>query len=222
MPNRFTQQQFALPTTEVWDKIYLQAPIGIAVIETDRNLVMVNNKFCSFLGYTEKEILGTNLSAITHPKDNSLEVSELNRVKSGLIPGFDIIKRLLTKNGSIKWVKQTLLPVRDHSNKIINYVLHILPLLNGEKGKLEQVQDKEIHIRPTLTIKEFVIDHWKSFVAGIIFFITTSIGVGVAFNTAVNEIERLKDMQIHQQNTQIRQQELIERLNDRLLRREKY
>ena len=54
---------------DLFRSIFAEVPIGIAVVDLEGHLLKVNKAFSEMLGYSEQELIGLNLLAITHPDD---------------------------------------------------------------------------------------------------------------------------------------------------------
>lgn len=84
--------------------IFDKAPIGIAEVETKTGAFKrVNQKFCNILGYTEKEFYLTDFQSITFDDDLDEDLSNMQKLKSGKISEFSLLKRYRHKNGHVLW-----------------------------------------------------------------------------------------------------------------------
>ncbi len=118
---------------ERWRQIFTEAPIGMALANTDNHqLVKVNHALCEMLGYTETELLTMTPTDITHPEDLDLEMSLIQQINLGEIASYHIEKRLVTKNSQIIWVnlKGTILR---HPNGTIRYGLAMIENISQRK-----------------------------------------------------------------------------------------
>ena len=48
---------------------FQHAPVGMAVIDTERRFLEVNRQICNSLGYRPEEMIGRSFNAFTHPED---------------------------------------------------------------------------------------------------------------------------------------------------------
>ncbi|MEQ7800950.1 PAS domain S-box protein [Pedobacter sp. ASV1-7] len=89
--------------------IFEKAPIGIAEVDTKTgNFIRVNHKFCSILGYTEKELYQTDFQSITFHDDLSDDFEKMQKMKSGEIDEFTLLKRYKHKDGHLIWANLTV------------------------------------------------------------------------------------------------------------------
>ncbi len=92
--------------------IYEQAPLGIALIDSvTGRFLHVNPKYCDILGRTESEMKTLTFMDTTYPEDLQADLDNMARLLSGEIRGFQMEKRLYRGDGSIAWVKLTVVPL---------------------------------------------------------------------------------------------------------------
>lgn len=89
--------------------IFEKAPIGIAEVETKTgNFIRVNHKFCSILGYEEEELYQTDFQSITFQDDLADDLKKMQKIKSGEIDEFSMLKRYHHKDGHLIWANLTV------------------------------------------------------------------------------------------------------------------
>ena len=92
--------------------IFDQATVGFAIVDANSgDLVQVNEKYCSMLGYSEEEINKKNLTLFTHPDDVSISLLHLKNLREGVVREYSSEKRYVTKTGEIIWVSLTVSPL---------------------------------------------------------------------------------------------------------------
>jgi PAS domain S-box-containing protein len=82
---------------------FYQAAVGISHISLDGEWILVNDRYCQMLGYTEAELRQKTLMEITHPDDREGVLSGRRRLLAGEISAHTMDKRYLRKDGSIFW-----------------------------------------------------------------------------------------------------------------------
>lgn len=93
--------------------VFSQEFIGIAILDVFGNIQQLNNTFYSVLGFTEKEMVGINIIEFTHPQDKENTIN-LNRQFLNLKENkVNQEKRLIHKNGSIVYGKESWSVVYD-------------------------------------------------------------------------------------------------------------
>jgi two-component system, NarL family, sensor kinase len=102
----------------------LDSAIGLAITDTRRRFVAVNQAFCRITGYSERELLARNWVSVTHPKDRQRTLELALPLMAGEIPSFLIEKRYTRKNGRIVWVRNsTSVLLRDSSGKPTAFIV---------------------------------------------------------------------------------------------------
>jgi PAS domain S-box-containing protein len=81
-----------------------RSTIGMAVSHPDGRLMLVNPTFCTITGYSESELLGTTLAAITHPDDREANARLLEQLLAGDRASFELEQRFVTKSAEVVWV----------------------------------------------------------------------------------------------------------------------
>lgn len=84
--------------------VFDEASVGVALLDSQGHWLKVNRSLCKIVGYEEAELLRLDFQTITHPEDLAKDVDLANRVLSGEIPGYQMEKRYLRKDGSLVWV----------------------------------------------------------------------------------------------------------------------
>lgn len=132
------QIEHALQQSEAkFRSIFDQSPVGSVIVGLDKKFIRCNAAFCNFLDYTEQELIGKNISEVTHPEDTEVGSQEMKRIAAGDIENARIQKRYCKKDGSIVWGEVSISIVRDEENR----PLFFLPII---QDITEQYRSKEI------------------------------------------------------------------------------
>jgi PAS domain S-box-containing protein len=92
---RRSEQQFTA--------LFEQAACGIASVQADERIALVNDRFCEIVGRTREELLGKRIRDITHPDDVAQSVQLFaNAKRDGR--SYTMEKRYVRPDGSIVWV----------------------------------------------------------------------------------------------------------------------
>src|SRR5690242_16023458 len=92
-----------IESEERFQAIFDQAAVGIAQIGLDGNWLLVNNRFCQMLGYSEDELRSKTLQEITHPGDIAESLSGRHRLLAGEISSHTMDKRYIRNDGTVFW-----------------------------------------------------------------------------------------------------------------------
>ncbi|GAB3959495.1 hypothetical protein GCM10028805_55730 [Spirosoma harenae] len=86
---------------------------GIAFVDQQANFNLVNEAYSKLLGYATDELCTLNSFALTHPDDRAWNRQLFEEVFEGKRPSFDLVKRYIHKDGSIRWVELNVTRVTD-------------------------------------------------------------------------------------------------------------
>ncbi len=92
---------------------FFQAAVGIAQTSIQGEWVLLNDRFCEILGYTQAELLGKTFLDITHPGDREANILAQTQLISGEISSWSMEKRYIRSNGATVWAKVFVSLVRD-------------------------------------------------------------------------------------------------------------
>jgi PAS domain S-box-containing protein len=127
--------------------IFDRAPVGIALVDDDTgNFIEINNKFCEIIGYSADEMKTKNYQSITHPKDlhqNELMAKELHK---GVISGYQLKKRYVTKSGKII-LANLIVTALSRSNKKLNTNISIIEDITLQKQIAENLKKSETQFK---------------------------------------------------------------------------
>ena len=124
-----------------------QASVGIAFRTVDQgDTLLVNQKYCDILGYSQDELMQLNFRDITHPEDLELAEVEGEKILRGESNSFTIEKRYLKKDGSTVWGDLTVSLVRDGEGNPQNTIA-ILADITSRKRAEQALQENELLLR---------------------------------------------------------------------------
>lgn len=136
----------------LWDTIFLQAPIGIALSysaepfnENSDVLTSINPMFEQITGRTKEELIELGWAKLTHSHDLEEDMRNLNKLKSGQIKSYSMEKRYIKPDGSIVWVHMfvaAINPWKNHEHNHICLVQDITQLKEIEAALLESERSK--------------------------------------------------------------------------------
>jgi PAS domain S-box-containing protein len=95
----------ALPAQakQLFQYLFEQASLGIAVEDFEGNLVLANPALCSMLGYREDELCGMNCSQFASPEDSQEDWALFQQLRAGVIDKYSVEKRYVRKHGGQLW-----------------------------------------------------------------------------------------------------------------------
>ena len=89
--------------TQLFQHLFEQASLGIAVEDFEGNLLLANPALCSMLGYREDELCSMNCSQFANPEDSQEDWALFQQLRAGVIHKYSLEKRYVRKTGSQLW-----------------------------------------------------------------------------------------------------------------------
>jgi PAS domain S-box-containing protein len=112
--------------------IVMNAPIGIAVSNADKQFQSANNAFCEILGYSESELQKMTFKDITHVDDMKESIQKMEDLDNGKISFFSQEKRYIKKDKTEIIGKVIVNAMRNQDGKPYLYI-----------AKLEDVTERK-------------------------------------------------------------------------------
>jgi PAS domain S-box-containing protein len=95
--------------------MFMQAPIGIAVIDSfNGHICEVNQKFAEIAGRSTQEMSNIDWMQITHPDDVKAEIVKMALLNAGKIIKFQMEKRYLHPDGEVVWIDSTVIKLNSN------------------------------------------------------------------------------------------------------------
>lgn len=127
-------------------EIFAHAPFGMCVGGFDGSFLQVNAPLCQMLGYSEAELLGRNVSDISHPEDIKSTFARLEQLRRDPSQCLEGEKRYIHRDGHQVWVRIKLSPVKDTSGEALYLVVHVEDI-TGRKRTEEALKESEQRFR---------------------------------------------------------------------------
>ncbi len=122
---------------ERFRSIFEQTAVAIITGDENRNILDCNIAAQKMLGYAREELIGKNISEISHPDDDVINMEFYNKVSKGKLDSFQMEKRYIRKHGTIMWGRLTLSHIVQ--NKTGNPEFHVAMVEDiSENKRLEK------------------------------------------------------------------------------------
>ncbi|MDO8723394.1 MAG: EAL domain-containing protein [Syntrophales bacterium] len=123
---------------ERFSRIFDEGPVGMVLVNLNREIVTANEALCLLLGYSVQELAGQRMADITYEKDKekSTNFSSLLAADKAAHPPFE--KRYVRKDGGIVWAKVTASAIHSKEGRVI-YTLGIIEDLTESKKAAEKI-----------------------------------------------------------------------------------
>ena len=97
--------------------VFAQAGAGLALSDLEGRFTEVNETYCTIVGRSRDEVLGSRMLEITHPDDRARNAPSFEAAaRDGT--AFDIEKRYVRPDGEIVWVRNSVSAVRSDDGTI--------------------------------------------------------------------------------------------------------
>ncbi len=116
-------------------ELFIDASVGMAIVDLDGSWLEVNPALSKMLGYTEEELLARNFQTITYPSDLDADLTKFAQLLSGEILSYQMEKRYIQKQGNLIWVNLSVSLVKDKQNQPLYFVALIENIDERKQGE---------------------------------------------------------------------------------------
>jgi PAS domain S-box-containing protein len=126
---------------------FYQAAVGIAQTTIDGHWLLVNDRLCEILGFSQEELRGKTFIDLTHPDDREASLAAVRKLISGEIPSWSSAeKRYIRKDGVTVWSKVFVSLVRDQHN-VAQYFIKVVEDITEKLEALRALQESRQELR---------------------------------------------------------------------------
>lgn len=126
--------------------IFDQAAVGISQVDLQGRWLLVNQKLCAIVGYTEEELLARTFQDITHPDDLETDLAYVSQLLAGTHNNYTMEKRYVRKDGEVVWINLSVSIVRDGAGQPA-YFVSIIEDINLRKQIERELRASEERYR---------------------------------------------------------------------------
>ncbi|HEY9076146.1 MAG TPA: PAS domain S-box protein [Anaerolineaceae bacterium] len=126
--------------------MYDNVAVGMAMMSLDRKIIHINQTSARMTGYSLEELVGTDPTRLSHPDDLQIGREQFSDLTAGKIPGFQLEKRFIRKNGEIFWGRVTYSIVPDQNGQP-EYLVGIIEDVTEEKEAARTLAESEARFR---------------------------------------------------------------------------
>ena len=143
---------------EFANSIVASAPLGIAVVDLDGQLVRVNPAMTAITGYPEPELLGRHYLSLSHPDDRRRTAEQRAAIGEGRASAYDLEKSYVRKDGSVAvvQVRSTMLRGPDGRPR---YQLGVIRDVTVEREAQRQAELLDERLRDSRRLLEALLAH---------------------------------------------------------------
>ncbi len=97
-----------------------EAPIGSALISVGGCYLRVNRALCALIGYEADELIGTNVSSVTHPDDRASDIEPFLALRAGDLSHHHLQKRYIHRDGRTVYARVSVTAITDEDGQVIH------------------------------------------------------------------------------------------------------
>jgi diguanylate cyclase (GGDEF)-like protein/PAS domain S-box-containing protein len=120
---------------EQFEQAFERAPIGMALVNLDGQLMRVNEALCVITGYNARELVTKTFQELTHPDDLDADLELARQLLAGQIQEYQIEKRYVDANGRHVWINLSGTLVRDGHGEPRHFIAQVQDI--AERKRLE-------------------------------------------------------------------------------------
>ena len=122
-----------------------EAPIGMALIGTDRCFVRVNAAFTAITGYPARDLLGRHTSTVTDPEDPEFDGPALRALLAGEASQYNADRRLRHADGRSLWVALSITCVRGEDGEPRHFLSQMIDVTDRRRyeQRLQHMADHD-------------------------------------------------------------------------------
>ena len=125
-----------LQSEERFKGAFNHSSFGMALVNYEDKWIEVNDRMCEILGYTREEFKKLTFIDITYEEDLAADLAYKKQMQNGEIPSFNMEKRYIHKNKSLKWVHLSVSAVKNSVGEIQHYVAQVIDI--SERKRMEE------------------------------------------------------------------------------------
>ncbi|MDJ0783448.1 MAG: PAS domain S-box protein [Desulfosarcinaceae bacterium] len=123
--------------------MFESAPVGVAIIDTERRFIEVNQQICKVLGYRADEMVGRSLNDFTHPDDREGARQRWRQLLTQEVAFNQAQKRYIHKDGRVVWVIVSNTLIHDDLGKPDYFLSHLIDI----SAQVEAQAEKEAYAK---------------------------------------------------------------------------
>jgi PAS domain S-box-containing protein len=122
----------------LFEHVYQNSPIGIAILTMELNWIYVNPAVCKMFGYTENELMTLTEAELSYPDDIDSSELLIKELLDGVTSSFELEKRYFDKYGGIIWSSLHVSLVYDKTDGKPQYFIY--QLIDITKSKVAELK----------------------------------------------------------------------------------
>jgi PAS domain S-box-containing protein len=126
-----------------FQETFEHAPLGIVHVAEGGRFSLVNDFFCTMLGYSREELTGMTFLDLTHPDDRGRSMAQWKEMSGGTTEVYRAEKRYVRKDDAIIWVSVVATAVRTASGAM-DYAIGMVQEITARKEAEEKIRVQSV------------------------------------------------------------------------------
>lgn len=129
------------------------ASIGMAIVSTTGQWLMVNASLRSMLGYSEEEFSKITFQKITHPDDLERDLKSVELMLRGEMQTYQMEKRYIHRNGTIVWGLLSVSLIKNDDGEPLYFISQIQDITQLKKAEKQIAETEKLAAVYELSVK---------------------------------------------------------------------
>ncbi len=158
--DRKLAEQALLASEQRFRAVFEQAAVGVAEMDTTTGrFLSVNQRICEINQRSRDEMLRLTFSDVTLPEDLPKSLQQMEELKAGKIRSYNLEKRNLLLDGTLKWVNLTVSPMWLPGEPPLRHVAVVEDITERKRAELDY--------RRELAYNQALVSHTSAFIVGL-------------------------------------------------------
>jgi len=127
------------------------APVGIALVDLDGNVLRVNQRLCDVLGYGRKEALELAPRALLQSEESSAEVESLDQLRAGTLARHLVTEKKYRRRDGSEVLARLNMSVHRDANGTACHFIAVIEEITDQRLNATQARQKP-HLRPEIAL----------------------------------------------------------------------
>lgn len=138
-------QQAAKPDNiyhnSTFEQIFMQAPVGVVLLDLNGLIIDINPKFIDMLGYHPSEVKSHSMAQFLHPDDRQESYQNLEKLVKGDISVSSSTRKVFDKSGHLKYINLSTFVITTKEGKKILCATGTDNTIEAKKQEIEKHLD---------------------------------------------------------------------------------
>jgi len=155
-----SSQSLPAQAKQLFQYLFEQASLGIAVEDLDGKVLLANPALCSILGYQDDELCGMSCCKFANPEDSGDDWALFQQLRAGIIDRYSLEKRYVRKDGARVWGRLTVSILKNAQEGSPPLVFAFVEDITKRKRAEEALRESEERFRLATQAGKVYVYEW--------------------------------------------------------------